>query len=45
MACLSHTLKHPGDHFALKFLKKFKEDLCGLMHQSLAAAAYWVSQK
>lgn len=45
MACLSHTLTHPGDHFSLRLLKKFKEDLCGLMHQSLAAAAYWVSPK
>lgn len=43
MACLSHTLTHPGEHFKFKILKKFKEDLCGLMHQSLAAAAYWVS--
>jgi hypothetical protein len=42
MASLSHTLTHPGEHFNFKLLKKFKEDLCGLMHQSLAAAAYWV---
>jgi hypothetical protein len=43
MACLSHTLTHPGEHFNFKLLKKFKEDLCGLMHQILAAAACWVS--
>ena len=43
MACLSHTLTHPGEKFCLAQLPKFKEDLCGLMHQSLAAAAYWVS--
>ena len=43
MACLSHTLTHPGEHFNFQWLKRFKEDLCGLIHQSLAAAAYWVS--
>ena len=42
MACLSHTPTYPGEMFLLKNLQKFKEDICGLMHQSLAAAAHWV---
>jgi hypothetical protein len=42
MACLSHTLTHPGEKFLLTNLQKFKEDICGLMHQSLAGAAHWV---
>ena len=42
MACLSHTLTHPGEKVLLKNLQKFTEDICGLMHQSLAAAAHWV---
>ena len=41
-ACLSHTLTHPEEKFLLKNLQKFKEDICGLMHQNLAAAAHWV---
>ena len=40
MACLSHTLTHPSKKFCLAQLPKFRECLYGLMHQSLAAAAY-----
>jgi hypothetical protein len=30
MECLSHTLVHPGDHFRLHYLRKFKQDICAL---------------
>jgi hypothetical protein len=40
-ACISHTLTHVGDHFKVKLLLKFKEDLCALMKSSYQMHNHW----
>ena len=41
LGCFSHTLTHVGEHFMVVLLKKFKEDLCGLMSSSHYMRNHW----
>ena len=40
MECLSHTLTHPGEHFRLEHLHKFRQDVCALMRASYLIAQH-----